>query len=467
VASQAVQPLVQLRRGAFDASRVRALPRGDDYWLVIDRVSGRWLTLETQFMPLLSLIGARPPELPPHVREQVASLRGILEQHAVGIAGSERRFGGLNTVILKLTNACNFACAYCYDYEAFERATTLPLPLASRALEQALDLVADELWVILHGGEPMLQWQLVESLVVAGERLAATRGKRINFVGQSNLSRLNDRVVEFSREHDIVWGVSVDGVPEVHDHFRTDHKGRGTYDSFADALQRYPEFVRSCGVMSTITAANQSRLLECARHFHALGMPSWDWSLFQPIGRGRASAHQFLPDTEALVEAWDELFVAVESGEFDGFPVLPIKKYLQNFIAGPSGNMCMRPECGAARDLLSISANGTIEACDCIDPTGPLAHLGDLHTTTLADARESPVAQSIRGRDLTKSPCAECLWFGVCGGSCLAHAPSLNEVWADGCAVAMRAFDRISDSLVRSDRLVQYLTSVAHPAPMP
>jgi uncharacterized protein len=190
-------------------------------------------------------------------------------------------------------------------------------------------------------------------------------------------------------------------------------------------------------------------------------MASWDWSLFQPIGRGRSSGKVFGLDAATLVAAWDVLFDAVEAGEFDGFPILPVKKYIDNFVSGPGGNMCMRGECGAARDLTSISANGTVEACDCIDPTGPLAGLGNLLTSTLAAARESPVAQTIRARDLGKAPCDDCIWFGVCGGTCLAHAPSLDEVWDIGCAVAMRAFDRISDSMVASDNLVRYVHGLA------
>lgn len=451
---------LQLERDPFDASRIRTQERGDAL-LVMDRISGAWLTLDARLAPILPLVAASSSDLPEQLQARVAELKQLLLDHKVGLRWSERHFSELNTLILKLTNACNYACAYCYDFEEFEKATTLSPELGRRAIAEAIDLADPELWVILHGGEPMLMWGLIEELVLAGQDLAEARGKRINFVGQSNFSRVDDRVVEFSEQHGIAWGVSVDGVPDVHDHFRVTHKGGGTYTDFQRALERYPEFVRRCGVMSTITKVNQARLLEAARHFRDLGMSSWDWSLFQPIGRGRAgAAARFYLDTEVLVEAWNELFCAVEDGEFDGFPVLPVRKYLNNFIAGPNGNMCMRGECGAARDLLSISASGAIEACDCIDPTGPLAGLGHLETSTLAEARDSPAANTIRGRDLSEAPCAECIWFGVCGGTCLAHAPSLNDVWADGCALAMRAFDRISSSLMRHDRLVTYLESL-------
>lgn len=446
-------------QSAFDRARVRALSRGDCL-LVMDRVSGAWLTLQGAAASLFPLLGAAPADLPAWLAPKLESLISLLLEHRVGLRGSERHFGDLNTIILKLTNACNHACAYCYDFEKFETSTTLDIDLARRAIAQGLDLADQSLCVILHGGEPMLLWTLVEELVQAGEDLARQKGKHIAFVGQSNFSRLDDRIVRFSAHHRIAWGVSVDGVAEVHDRFRIDHRGRGTYHQFRDALERYPNFVRRCGVMSTITAANQTRLLETARHFRELGMASWDWSLFQPIGRGRSDAG-FGLDTELLVEAWQELFDAVEAGEFDGFPVAPVRKYLINFVHGPGANMCMRGECGAARDLLSVSATGALEACDCIDPTGPLSGLGHLATTTLSEARSAPVAKKIRGRDLSGAPCADCIWFGVCGGTCLAHAPSLDAVWADGCALAMRAFDRISESLARHDRLVTYLKSTA------
>jgi uncharacterized protein len=228
------------------------------------------------------------------------------------------------------------------------------------------------------------------------------------------------------------------------------------------SLSRFPDFLKQSGVMSTITRVNDSRLLETARHFRDMGMASWNWSLFQPIGRGREQSTHFEFDIDQLLSSWNELFDAVEAGEFDGFPVMPVKKYLDNFISGPGGNMCMRPQCGAARDLLSISADGTIEACDCIDPTGPLSNLGSLTTGTLAEARASSTANAIRSRnvDTKEAGCGECLWYGVCGGTCLAHSPGLHEVWSDSCEVAKLAFARISYSMLHSGHLLRYLKSI-------
>lgn len=451
---------VRVYKTGFDLARIRVLERRN-HLLVMDRLSGRWITLARELEPFLKLLGAgKDATLLPDTRQRVEQMQRLLIANRIGVETLERRFDTLNTVIIKLTNACNLACTYCYDFEKMEHSRRLESDTALRAIAQALELCEGKLCVILHGGEPMLLWNMVEELVQQGEDMARVRGKKILFTGQTNMTRLSQRIVDFSLGHDISWGISLDGPAGMHDRFRIRHDGQGSYAMFQASLKKHPEFVRRSGVMSTITQINQGNLLEIARFFRDLGMASWDWSLFQPIGRGRDGMNQFEIDSQVLCQAWDELFRAVEAGEFAGFPVMPIKKYLDNFLGGPGNNMCMRPKCGAARDLLSISADGTIEACDCIDPTGPLSGLGHMDTGNLADARESATARAIRSRDVQREACGDCIWYGVCGGTCLAHSPGLHQVWADACKVSQLAFDRISESLLASDALLEYAHSL-------
>lgn len=460
-----VVPVHQIGRGrpfpGFQSERVRHLTRAGGE-LLIDRLSGAWVMLDARDAPLIPLLAspaAVPTDSPLHGRLQ--QLHQRLEAQGVGHARVRPPHEALNTVILKLTNACNLACTYCYDHEDLERATVLPLPDIEAVLAQALDLVEQRLWVILHGGEPTLLWPQIEKIVQAGEALAQARGKQIEFTGQTNLTRLSERMVRFSVRHGIDWGVSLDGPAPINDRFRVLHNGRGSFDHFEQALQAFPDFVRTCGVMTTVTTINADRLCEIARFFRDKGMPAWDWSLFQPIGRAR-HAEGMAPETEDVLRSWNALFEAVEGGEFDGYAVKPVTKYLDNFLHGPGANMCMRGDCGAARDLLSVSANGTIEACDCIDPQGPLADLGQVSQTSLVQARASGRAQQIRSRDLSgHALCGTCLWYGVCGGTCLAHAQGVDDVWDLGCAVAQLAFERISNSLSRSDRLLDYQRSLS------
>ena len=61
----------------------------------------------------------------------MATLQANLIAQGVGVAGQARDFTDLTTVIVKLTNACNLACAYCYeDFETTERARRIEADVA-------------------------------------------------------------------------------------------------------------------------------------------------------------------------------------------------------------------------------------------------------------------------------------------------------------------------------------------------
>lgn len=451
------------RAGATsDWSELSLVPLNDQRSLVIDRGNGKWAMVEAAATPLVRLLAVDEDRLP----EMVALRRDQLvhQLDAAGLGG--RRYftpPDLNTIILKLTKLCNYACSYCYDLEPDDKIEHMSAEVALTVLREGLELTPRRLGVILHGGEPTLLFELIREIVLEGELAAAERSKEILFLGQTNLSRLNDEMVAFFTEHRVSWGVSIDGPPEVNDRFRVNHAGAGTYHHFERALARYPEFVRSVGMLSTITSLNDRLLLPIARHFRDLGMPSWNWSLFQPIGQGRLQSSVFAFSLDRLLDSWNELFDAVEAGEFDGMRIGPISSYLENFLLGPGRNMCMKKDCGAARDLLSVSSDGSIHACDCIDPKGPFSNLGLVQIgsgSSLQAARASERAETIRSRDVTLGKCETCPWLAVCGGTCLAHAGGLHSVWEAQCQLALLGFSRIATSLAESDALRRYWNSL-------
>jgi uncharacterized protein len=438
----------------MDMARIGVLDRGDRL-LVMDRWTGRSVFLNSDRSNYLKLAATPEHELPQPLRNLRRRVVEELADHGLGTA-EPRRPGDLNTIILKLTNACNYGCTYCYDYESDEAATHLDLKTAQNALNQALAIANPGLQVIFHGGEPFLVFDRILKIVTAGRKEAAILGKEIRFYGQTNLSLLTEENVRASQAAGIHWGFSLDGPPECNA-LRVLKNGKGTFERFENAYRRFPDFVRGCRAMATITSTNHGRLLDLSRFFQSYGLPGWDWSLFQAIGRGRGQ--QVDIDRDVLIASWSELLDAVAEGEFDGFAVAPVLKYLDNFILGPGRHMCLRRECGAARDLVSISANGQIEACDCIDPHGPLAHLGHIGSMPLEAARNSPTAQRIRSRDVTEGKCGSCIWLAVCGGTCLARSPGLSDVDDLECAVSLNAFDRISMDLAGPRRLLRYFNS--------
>jgi len=431
---------------------------------LINRTSGRWAVVAHEAMRLLHSTETADAEPRRALLEQLAA-KGVFNAPYSPPAN-------LNTLILKVTKKCNYGCKYCYDLEADDAWIDIKLETAMAAIDEALrlahapntGLVHPDLGVILHGGEPTLRFDLIKQIVIEGRRLAKEYGKTVSFSVQSNLSLLNDDMVQFSYENDLAWGVSMDGPPEINDKFRVLHSGRGTYSYFDRALEKYPDFVRKCGVMTTVTSATEDHLLQIARHFRDCGLSVWKWSLFQSLGVARKNGGAtFQYSAEKVNAAWDPLCDAVEAGEFDGFEVGPVLDYLTNLITGPGPDMCKRNGCGAARDLLSVSSDGTIEACDCLDRKGPLGKLGLIQIQrkdSLQQALASETAATIRSRDVARGQCGQCSWLAVCGGTCLAHARAVHGISDEMCGVSMHIYTRLARSMAHSQGLRRYWDSI-------
>ena len=297
-----------------DWSRLAIVPVTDDRILAMDRGNGRWAYLPIGAIPLVELLPVDGSALPDDVRDQRDSL--AMELQDAGLGGPRYSTpNDLNTVIIKMTKACNYACTYCYDLEPEDKMTHLSVDMALEVLNEALELAPQKLGVIFHGGEPTLFFDKIKEIALAGEKLATEKVKDVDFYGQTNLSRLDQGIVEFSFKHRVRWGISLDGPPPINDRFRVQRNGSGTYQYFEKALDSFPEFVRSCGVMSVITAQSDAHILQIARHFRDLGIPSWDWSLFFPMGQGRLEAERFQFSIDRLLDSWNELFDAVLEGE--------------------------------------------------------------------------------------------------------------------------------------------------------
>jgi uncharacterized protein len=203
-----------------------------------------------------------------------------------------------------------------------------------------------------------------------------------------------------------------------------------------------------------VTRTNAASLLDTARYMRDLGIRVWDATLFDAHGRGEREEERFAPATEVVIESYLGLFDAVEAGEFDQMAVHTVLRYVRNVLSTERRSMCLRDGCGAARDLVSIGADGAIQSCDCI--ADPALLLGRMDQTEIGEALDSPIADTIRGRSTgTLSPCRECDWRSFCGGTCLARS-GLERIDEVECQIALTVFPDIFRRLATSDRLERY-----------
>lgn len=126
-----------------------------------------------------------------------------------------------------LTTSCNLRCDYCYiDKQSAAMSTA--------TVTKAIDFVFrtaepdERLDFGLFGGEPLLEWQLAEETVALVERRAENSRRTVRLSVVTNGTLLNDGILRYVRDHQLILQVSCDGVPHVHDAHRRHMDGKPT-----------------------------------------------------------------------------------------------------------------------------------------------------------------------------------------------------------------------------------------------
>ncbi|MEJ2503240.1 MAG: anaerobic sulfatase maturase [Gemmatimonadota bacterium] len=165
-------------------------------------------------------------------------------------------------VLAKPTGAiCNLDCEYCFflSKEALYPGDTFRMSDAvlDRYIRQLLGSQAGpEVAVAWQGGEPTLMGLDFFRRMIERVEKYRKPGQKIEHSMQTNGTRLDDAWAAFFREHDFLIGLSVDGPRDMHDRYRVDKGGKGTFDRVMrgwEVLQRHGVEVN---VLCTVHAAN-------------------------------------------------------------------------------------------------------------------------------------------------------------------------------------------------------------------
>ena len=169
--------------------------------------------------------------------------------------------------------ACNLGCKYCFFLSKENLYAQRESPLMDEALLDAYlcqlmeSSPGPQVQVAWQGGEPMLRGLDFYRRSVELAAKYRRPGQSVLHTMQTNGTLVDDEWAAFFAEHGYLVGLSIDGPRAMHDAFRIDKKGLGTFD----AVQRGWDTLRRHGVdtnvMCTIHAANQDHPLEVYRFF--------------------------------------------------------------------------------------------------------------------------------------------------------------------------------------------------------
>ena len=125
-------------------------------------------------------------------------------------------FTGLHLFVVTLR--CEHACPYCQVSRQSQ--DTLRYDMAPEAASAALTLAfrspSTHIKIEFQGGEPLLNFPLIKSLVEEAEFRNQTAGKELAFVIATNLALIDEDILTFCRDHSILISTSLDGPRDLH-----------------------------------------------------------------------------------------------------------------------------------------------------------------------------------------------------------------------------------------------------------
>ncbi len=189
--------------------------------------------------------GLQGGEVPPELGAELTTMGFWVADPAVERQEVQRYLDDINrykttlTVAVILGMACNFACRYCYEGAqkgdlamTDQTAAQLLVYLQGRFVTGKKKLCLD-----LYGGETLLYKNRIIELAQALKPFVEAQGGEFLFSIVTNGSLLTPKVVEEL----LPWGldgikVTLDGLPENHDHFRPFKSGQGSFEVIVDNL---------------------------------------------------------------------------------------------------------------------------------------------------------------------------------------------------------------------------------------
>ncbi len=340
----------------------------------------------------------------------------------------------IKALCLHIAHTCNLNCSYCFasqgKYQG-ERAL-----MSFEVGKQAFDfLVANSgsrknLEVDFFGGEPLMNWDVVKQLVAYARSIEKEHNKNFRFTLTTNGVLIDDDVIDFlNKEMDNVV-LSLDGRKEVHDRFRVDYAGNGSYDKI---LPKFKKLVDARGgekyyMRGTFTHHNVDFTNDI---FHMADLGFTELSMEPVVCSPDDPSALTEEDLPKLFEQYEILANEMIKRKKEGRP-FTFYHYMLDLTEGP----CIYKRitgCGSGTEYMAVTPWGELFPCHQFvgDPKYSLGNIWDGVTNTA-------VQDEFRKCNAYARPdCKDCWAKLYCSGGCAANAyhatGSIQGVYKYGC----------------------------------
>ena len=154
----------------------------------------------------------------------------------------QKTSGVVKALCLHIAHTCNLNCEYCFasqgKYQG-ERAV-MSFEVGKRAFDWLIENSGSRrnLEVDFFGGEPLMNFEVVKQLVAYARSIEKKKGKNFRFTLTTNGLLIDDDVIDFANKEMSNVVLSLDGRKEIHDRYRVDYNGNGSFEKIVPKFQK-------------------------------------------------------------------------------------------------------------------------------------------------------------------------------------------------------------------------------------
>lgn len=325
--------------------------------------------------------------------------------------------------IFVVTNACNMNCVYCQaNNGSIKPHDMMTCETAEKAVDIALSSPSNSLTFEFQGGEPLINFPVIKHIVEYTDQHKGS--KEIEYTIVTNLTLLQDYMLDFFVEHNIIISTSLDGFKELHDRNRPYLSGNGTFDDVCHSIQLIRSRGIRFGAIETTTRYSLDSPEKMVDTYYELGFRDIFIRPLTPLGCANKSWERIGYTPEEFLVFYKKALKNIISKNVDGEQMREghASLFLAKILHGrPVNYMELRSPCGASIGEMAYYPNGDIFTCDegrmLFEMGNDSFRLGNVHTSTYDEIIHSPTCCTVCRASITESvpTCCDCVYQPYCG----------------------------------------------------
>ena len=346
----------------------------------------------------------------------------------------EKTSGVIKALCLHIAHTCNLNCSYCFASQGKyhgDRAV-MSFEVGKRALDFLIENSGSRrnLEVDFFGGEPLMNFDVVKQLVAYARSIEKEKGKNFRFTLTTNGLLIDDDVIDFANREMSNVVLSLDGRQEIHDRFRVDYAGKGSWERIVPKFQKLVEARggKNYYMRGTFTHANPDFLKDVQQ---MLDLVFTELSMEPVVCAEGDPSELTMEDLPIVLEQYEKLAELMLERDKAGKP-FTFYHYMIDLTGGP----CIYKRisgCGSGTEYMAVTPWGDLYPCHQFVGEDAFK-LGDIwNGVTNTEKQDEFACCNVYARP----ECRDCWAKLYCSGGCAANAyhstGTVTGVYKYGC----------------------------------